>query len=74
VRTIGQEEMPDYKGIRYIGFKLHLIYGPKAWVEAKLPPRAECKEDSNINSTGSMCSSAESWDSAPTEDLDGQYL
>ena len=74
VQTIGQEEMPDCKGIKYMGFKPHMIFGPKAWVEAKLPPKAKRKEDSNINSTGLVGSSADSWDRAPTEDLDDRHL
>jgi hypothetical protein len=50
-QTIGQEEMPNYKGIKYMGFKPHLINDPKAQAEAKLPPKVECKEDSDIDST-----------------------
>ena len=51
-----------------MGFKPHLIYDLKAWAEAKLPPRAEQKADSDIEFTGSVGSSAESWDRAPIED------
>jgi hypothetical protein len=57
-----------------MGFKLHLIYDPKACAEAELPPKAECKEDSNIDSTKLVGSSAESWDRVSTDDSNDLYL
>ena len=66
--------MPNYQGIKYIGFKPHLIYDPEARAEAKLPPKAKCKEDSDVDSVRSVGSSAESWDHAPAEDNDELYL
>jgi hypothetical protein len=57
--SIGQEEMPDCRGITYLGFKPHLKYDPKARVEAELPPRVECKEDSDIDSIKLVGSSAD---------------
>ena len=62
--------MPNCKGIKYIGSKPHLIYDPRAQAEANLPPITEHKEDSDINSTGSVGSLAESWDCASVEDPD----
>jgi hypothetical protein len=73
-QAIGQEEMLDCRGIKYIGFKPHLIYYPKARAEAKLPPIAKCKEDSDIDSTKSVGSSIESWDRVSEEDFDNLYL
>ena len=73
-QTIEEEEMLDCRGIKYVGFKPHLIYNPKARAEPKLPPRAKRKADSDVDSTGSVGSSTESWDCVPIEDQDSQYL
>jgi hypothetical protein len=65
---IRQEEMPDCRGTRCMGFDPHLIYNHEARAAAKLSPRIECQVDSDIDSTGSMNSSAESWDDLPDKD------
>jgi hypothetical protein len=72
--TIGQKEMPDCKGIKRMGFELHLIYDPEAQAATELPPRAEHQVDSDINSMGSVGSSIESWDRVPNMDPNSQYL
>jgi hypothetical protein len=64
VLSIDQEEMPDCRGIKCMGFKPHLVYRPKAWSQARLPHRAECQEDSDVDSTKSVNSSTEPWDRA----------
>jgi hypothetical protein len=71
---ISQQEIPDCWGIKHIGFKPYLIYNPKAQAEAKLLPRAERKEDSDVDSTKLVNSSIESWDHASAEDSDESYL
>jgi hypothetical protein len=58
--SIGQEEMPDCKGIKCMGFDPHLIYDSEAQAVAQLSPRAEHQANSDVDSTGSMNSSAES--------------
>jgi hypothetical protein len=55
-----------------MGFKPHLVYSPKARSQAQLPPRAECHEDSDVDSTKSVNSSTEPWD--PVEDSNELYL
>jgi hypothetical protein len=62
VLLIGQKEMPDCRGIRCMGFDPHLIYNSKARAAAGLSPRAERRVDSDVDSTSSVNSSAESWD------------
>ena len=68
MQTIGQNEMPDYRGIKYIGFKPHLIYDLKGWADTKLSPRAERKEDLDTKSIDSVGFSTESWDRASAKD------
>jgi hypothetical protein len=63
--SIGQEEMPDCRGIRRMGFDPHLIYNHEARAAAKLSPRIERRVDSDIDSTGSVNSSTELWDDLP---------
>jgi hypothetical protein len=72
VVSIGQEKMPDCRGIKRMGFKPHLVYNPEAWSQARLPPRVECQEDLDVDSTKSVNSSTESWDHA--EDSNELYL
>jgi hypothetical protein len=64
VLSISQEEMPDCRGIRRIRFKPHLVYSLEAQSQARLPPRAECQEDSDVDSTKLVNSPTESWDRA----------
>jgi hypothetical protein len=68
VLFIRQEEIPDCRGIRRMGFDPHLIYNPKARAAVKLSPRVECQVDSDVDSTGSVNSSTESWDDLPDKD------
>jgi hypothetical protein len=72
--AIRQEEMPDCRGIKRMGFEPHLIYNPEAQAAVELPLRAERQADSDIDSTGSVGSSAESWDHVPNTDPNNQYL
>jgi hypothetical protein len=72
--AIGQEEMPDCRGIKRMGFVPHLVYDPEARAVAKLPPRAEHQADSDIDSMRSVGSSAESCDRVPIVDPNNQYL
>jgi hypothetical protein len=51
-----------------MGFDPHLIYNPKARATAKLSPRVECRVDSDVDSTGLVNSSTESWDDLPDKD------
>jgi hypothetical protein len=72
--SIGQKEMLDCRGIKHMGFQPHLIYDPEARAKTKLSPRAKHQVDLDIDSTGSVGSSAESWDCVLIEDPDNQYL
>ena len=72
--TIGQKKMPDCRGIKHMGFEPYLIYNLEARAEVKLPPRVEHPVDLDIESTGSMGSSVESWDCVPNENPNSQYL
>jgi hypothetical protein len=72
VASVGQKEMPDCWGIKCMGFRPHLVYDPKARSQARLPPRVDCQEDSDVDSTQSINSSTESWDRL--EDGDELYL
>jgi hypothetical protein len=65
---IGQEEMPDCRGIKHMGFDPHLIYNREARVAAKLSPRVERRVDSDTDSIGLVNSSTESWDNLPDKD------
>jgi hypothetical protein len=60
VSSIGQREMPDCRGIKRMGFRPHLIYDSKARFRAQLPPRIDRPEESDVDSTQSVNSSAES--------------
>jgi hypothetical protein len=57
-----RQEMLDCRGIRRMRFDPYLIYNHEARAAAKLSPRIELRVDSDIDSTGSVNSSAESWD------------
>ena len=70
--SIGQEEMPDCKGIKRMGFEPYLIYDPEAQAAAELSPRIECQADSNVDSMGLVNSSAESWDCVCNQDSNTQ--
>ena len=70
--SIGQEEMPNCRGIKRMGFELHLIYDPEARATAEFSPRVECQADSDIDSMGSVNSFAESWDFIRNQDLNNQ--
>jgi hypothetical protein len=72
--AIGQEEMPDCRGIKRMGFEPHLLYDPEARAAARLSPRAERQVDSDVDSTGSAVSFAESWDHVPSIDSNSPYL
>jgi hypothetical protein len=65
---IGQEEMPDCRGIKHMGFDPHLLYNREARATVKISPGKERRGDSDTDSIGSMNSSAESWDDHPDED------
>jgi hypothetical protein len=60
--AIGQEEMPDCRGIKHMGFEPHLLYDPEARAAARLSPRVERQADLDVDSIGSVGSFAESWD------------
>ena len=70
--SIEQEEMPNCKGIKRMGFKPHLIYDLEAQAVAWLSPRIERQADSDVDSTRSMNSSVESWDCVHDKDLNNQ--
>jgi hypothetical protein len=52
--AIGQEEMPDCRGIKHMGFEPHLLYDPEARAAARLSPRVERQADSDVDSIISM--------------------
>jgi hypothetical protein len=72
VSCIGQREMPNCRGIKCMGFRPHLIYDLEARSRAQLPPRVDHLEESDVDSTQSVTSFAESWDRQ--EDDDKLYL
>jgi hypothetical protein len=62
VSSVGRREIPDCQGIKRMGFRPHLIYDSEARFRAQLPPRIDRPEESDVDSTQSINSSAESWD------------
>jgi hypothetical protein len=62
VSSVGRKEMPDYRGIKRMGFRPHLIYDPETRSRAQLPPKVDRPEESDIDSVQSVNSSIESWD------------
>ena len=59
--SIGQDEMPDCKGFKHMGFESHLIYDPEAQAAAELSPWIERQAYLDVDSTGSVNSSTKSW-------------
>jgi hypothetical protein len=51
-----------------MGFKPHMVYSPEARVQAKLPPRVERLEDSDVDFTRSVDSFTESLDRVEDSD------
>jgi hypothetical protein len=72
VSSVGQREMSDYRGIKCMGFRPHLLYDSDARFQAQLPPRVDRQEGSDVDSTQSVSSSTESWDRL--KDSDDLYL
>jgi hypothetical protein len=66
--SIEQEEMPDCRGIKHMGFDPYLLYDCEIRAATKVSPRVECRADPDTDSVGSMNSFAESWDDHPDED------
>jgi hypothetical protein len=69
---IGQEEMPDCRGIKDMGSDPHLLYNFEVTASAKISHEGERQGDSRANSSGSMNSSIESWDNHRDKDSTGQ--
>jgi hypothetical protein len=69
---IGQEEMPDCRGIKNMGFDPHLLYNREALASAKVSSEKERQRDSQADSSGSVNSSVESWDNHRDKDSIGQ--
>jgi hypothetical protein len=69
---IGQEEMPDCRGIKDMGFDPHLLYNREATASAKISHERERQGDSQADSSGSVNSSIESWDNHRDKDSTGQ--
>jgi hypothetical protein len=69
---IGQEEMPDCRGIKDMGFDPHLLYNRDASTSAKASCEEERQGDSPADSSGSVNSSVESWDNQRDKDSIGQ--
>jgi hypothetical protein len=69
---IGQEEMPDCRGIKDMGFDPHLLYNREVIASAKISHKGERQGDSQADSSGSMNSSIESWDNHRDKDSTGQ--
>jgi hypothetical protein len=57
---IGQEEMPDCRGIKDMGFDPHFLYNREAQAKAKISHEGERQGDSEADSTWTINSSAES--------------
>jgi hypothetical protein len=66
---IGQEEMPDCRGIKDMGFDPHLLYNHDASTSAKASREEGRQEDSPADSSGSVNSSIDSWDNHRGRDL-----
>jgi hypothetical protein len=69
---IGQEEMPDCRGIKDMGFDPHFLYNRDAQAKAKISHGEKRQGDSEADSTGLINFSAESWDNHPDKDSTGQ--
>jgi hypothetical protein len=69
---IGQEKMPDCRGIKDMGFNPHLLYNREASTSAKVSCEKERQGDSQADSSGSVNSSVESWDNHHDKDSIGQ--
>jgi hypothetical protein len=69
---IGQEEMPDCRGIKDMGFDPYLLYNREASTSAKASCEKECQGDSPADSSGFVNSSVESWDNHRDKDSIGQ--
>jgi hypothetical protein len=69
---IGQEEMPDCRGIKEMGFDPHLLYNREALALVKSSCETEHQGDSQADSSGSVNSSVESWDNRRDKDSIGQ--
>jgi hemerythrin superfamily protein len=60
--SIGQEKMPDCRGIKHMGFDPYLLYDHEVQAIVETSLGGKCQGDSDIDSIGSMNSSVESWD------------
>lgn len=76
VTSIGQQKMPNCKGITFFGYKPHLKYDPQARAKVGLSPIVdpEPTEHSNNNSMNSVSVTEETWDLLSDEDANYQYL
>jgi hypothetical protein len=66
--SIRQEEMPDCRGIKHMGFDPHHVYDHEVQTTTRASPRVEHQTDMDTDSVGSMNSSAESWEDHLDED------
>jgi hypothetical protein len=69
---IGQEEMPDCRGIKDMGFEPHPLYDREASTSTKAFGKEDPQGDSPVDSSGSVNSSVESWDNHRDKDSIGQ--
>jgi hypothetical protein len=69
---IGQEEMPDCRGIKDMGFDPHPLYDREASTSARAFGGEDHQGDSPADSSGSVNSSVESWDDHRDKDSNSQ--